>query len=189
MASVCILPYFVAEATRLLGSSPVLCTTTIGFPHGATDTRVKLTEAEIALDAGARELDCVVNLSRVLSGEFDPVAREIARLVELTHDAKARLKIIFENCFLLDEHKIELCRICGSLGVDWVKTSTGFGQGGATPDDVALMRRHSPRSVQVKASGGIGDLDTLIAYLKFGVTRVGTSRTAKILAQAKDRFS
>lgn len=188
VASICILPYFVSRAAHLLESSSVIVSTTIGFPHGAETTESKVFEARDALDRGARELDFVVNLSRTLSGEYAEVEREIEQLLRVTHDAGARLKVIFENCYLEDHHKIELCHISSAVGVDWVKTSTGFGSGGATPDDVRLMREHCSSAVQVKASGGIGDLDAVIGYLTQGVTRIGTSKTQAILQQARARW-
>jgi deoxyribose-phosphate aldolase len=188
VASVCLLPYFVADAFRMLSDSDVVVSTTIGFPHGVQPTPVKVLESRVALDAGAGELDAVLNTSQIRSGNLDSVRAEVDELVRLTHDAGARLKIIFENCYLADAQKVELCRICSAAGVDWVKTSTGFGSGGATPHDVELMRRNSAASVQVKASGGIADLDGLIAYLRLGATRIGTSRTEAILKQAANRF-
>jgi deoxyribose-phosphate aldolase len=189
VASVCVLPYFVKEAARLLDSSGVVTSTTVGFPHGGESTIAKLAEARAALDSGAQELDAVVNISLTLSGEYAAVQKEIEQLLRVTHDAGGRLKVIFENCYLEDRHKIELCRLCSAAGVDWVKTSTGFGSGGATFADVRLMRDHVSSSVEVKASGGIGDLDSVIEYLKLGVTRIGTSRTRAILEVAEERFS
>ena len=131
--------------------------TTIGFPHGGHATRVKVFEAERALDDGGRELDMVVNISKVLSGDWGYVRDDIRAVLEPTHARGARLKVIFENCYLEDAHKVRLCEISGELGADWVKTSTGFGTGGATDEDLALMRRHSPPHVQVKAAGGVRD--------------------------------
>jgi deoxyribose-phosphate aldolase len=112
VASVCLLPYFVGDAVRLLGSSGVVTSTTVGFPHGAESTAGKLAEARAALDSGALELDAVVNISRTLSCEYAEVRTELEQLLRVTHDAGARLKVIFENCYLDHRHKIELCRIC-----------------------------------------------------------------------------
>ena len=124
--------------------SDVLPSTVIGFPHGSNTTRVKVAEARQALDDGGKELDMVVNVSKVLSGDWRYVRDEIRAVVETTHARGGKVKVIFENCCLQDEHKIRLCEICGELRADWVKTSTGFGTGGATVEDVLLMREHSP---------------------------------------------
>jgi deoxyribose-phosphate aldolase len=181
VASVCILPYYLRRAAELLAGSGVLPSTVIGFPHGGQATAVKRFEAETALADGGCELDLVVNVSQVVSGEWNYVRDDIAAVADVTHRAGQKLKVIFENCYLRDEQTIRLCQICGELGVDWVKTSTGFGSGGATIDDVRLMREHSPASVQVKAAGGVRDLETLLAFRSLGATRIGTSRTAEIL--------
>jgi deoxyribose-phosphate aldolase len=181
VASVCILPYYLRRAAELLAGSGVLPSTVIGFPHGGQATAVKRFEAETALADGGCELDLVVNVSQVVSGEWNYVRDDIAAVADVTHRAGQKLKVIFENCYLRDEQKIRLCQICGELGVDWVKTSTGFGSGGATIDDVRLMREHSPAAVQVKAAGGVRDLETLLAFRSLGATRIGTSRTAEIL--------
>ena len=187
VATVCILPYCVRRAAALLAGSAVKPTTTIGFPHGGHATATKLAEAEQALRDGAAELDMVVNISQVLSGDWDYVRRDIAAVVRAGHSREAKVKVIFENCYLNQEQKIALCRICGDLGADWVKTSTGYGSGGATLEDVQLMRAHSPKHVQVKAAGGIRDLDTLLAYRALGVTRIGASRTAEMLDECRRR--
>ncbi|HOM16799.1 MAG TPA: deoxyribose-phosphate aldolase [Thermoguttaceae bacterium] len=188
VASVCILPYYVSAAAERLADSGVLTTTTVGFPHGGHTTAVKLAEARQALDDGAVELDMVVNLSKVLSEDWTYVADEIRALVELVHSRNARLKVIFENCYLQQEHKIRLCEICGRLEVDWVKTSTGYGPGGATLEDLRLMRRYAPAHVQIKAAGGVRDLDALLAVRAVGATRVGATRTADILDECRRRL-
>jgi len=187
VASVCILPYYLKRCAELLAGSDVLPSTTIGFPHGGHTTAIKLAEARQALDDGGIELDMVANLSQVLSGRWDYVAQEIQALTNLTHERGGKIKVIFENCFLQDEHKIRLCEICGAAGVDWVKTSTGYGSGGATLDDLRLMRRHSPPQVQVKAAGGVRDLDAALAVREIGVTRFGCTRTAEVLDEARRR--
>lgn len=180
VASVCILPYYVKRAREALEGSSVLTSTTIGFPHGGNATRAKVNEAECALDDGAQELDALVNVGQVLSGEWDAVSREIRELVLACHGRGKKLKLIFENAYLDDEHKRRLCRIAGELGVDWVKTSTGFASSGATLADVMLMRSQSPAHVAVKAAGGIRDLATLLEFRPY-VTRIGTSHTRAIL--------
>jgi deoxyribose-phosphate aldolase len=180
-AGVCIMPYYLKRCTELLRGSTVKASTTIGFPHGGHTTAIKVAETLRALEDGAQELDMVVNISKVLSPDWDYVRADIKAVLDVTHGAGQMLKVIFENCFLQADHKITLCEICGELGVDWVKTSTGFGPGGATFDDLRLMRAHSPDNVQVKAAGGIRDLDKLLEVRALGVTRVGATRTADIL--------
>lgn len=187
-ASVCILPYYTARCKELLAGSTVFTSTTIGFPHGGHLSRVKLFEAEQALQEGAVELDAVINISKTKSGDWQYVQRELRELTTLTHGAGARIKIIFENFYLTDEEKIRLCQICGELGVDWVKTSTGYAGGGATIDDLILMRKHSPPQVQVKAAGGVRDLDTLLTMRSLGATRIGSTRTAALLNDCKIRL-
>lgn len=188
VASVCIMPFAVARCAELLAGSPVAPGTTVGFPHGGHTTGTKVAEALAALADGARELDMVVNISRVLSEDWDYVREDIGAVLEPTHAGGAKLKVIFENCYLHDSHKIRLCEICGELGADWVKTSTGYGTGGATVEDLRLMRAHSPATVQVKAAGGVRDLDTLLQVRGLGVTRVGASRTAEMLDECKRRL-
>jgi deoxyribose-phosphate aldolase len=189
VASVCILPYYLKRCADILRGSTVRASTTIGFPHGGHTTSVKAAEAAQALSDGGQELDMVVNISQVLSGAWDDVRKDIARVIEVAHDGGATVKVIFENCYLKDEHKIRLCQICGELDADWVKTSTGYGTGGATLEDLALMRKHSPPHVQVKAAGGVRDLDTLIKVRELGVTRSGASRTKEMLDECRRRLN
>ena len=188
VASVCIKPYAVPLAVRLLAGTGVLVGTTIGFPHGGHSTRVKIFESEAAIDDGANELDMVVNIGKVLGGDWGYVAADVAAVVELAHRRGAKVKVIFENALLKDEHKKELCKICGEAGADWVKTSTGYAESGATIDDLKLMRAFSPPQVQVKAAGGVRSFDTLMAVRAVGVTRVGATATKAILDDAKARL-
>jgi deoxyribose-phosphate aldolase len=188
VASVCIMPFALKRCAELLAGSTVKSSTTIGFPHGANTTAIKLAETLQALQDGGEELDMVVNISQVLSGNWDSVRADIRAVTEATHAVGQRVKVIFENCYLNNTQKIRLCEICGELGVDWVKTSTGYGSGGATMEDLALMRRHSPANVQVKAAGGVRDLDTLLKIRELGVTRCGASRTQEILDEANRRL-
>lgn len=189
VASVCILPYYLARCSKLLSGSTVRSSTTVGFPHGGHTTSVKAAEALRALDDGAEELDMVVNISKAVSGDWDYVSSEIRELTELTHDRRQKIKVIFENCYLNDDQKIRLCQICGAAGADWVKTSTGYGGGGATLEDLRLMREHSPKEVQVKAAGGVRDLDRLLVVREIGVTRVGASATRVILDEVRKRLA
>ena len=141
-----------------------------------------------ALEDGATELDMVINISKARSGDWDYVAREIRELTEAAHAAKAKIKVIFENAYHDDASKIRLCEICAEIGVDWVKTSTGYAASGATMDDLKLMRKHSPAGIQVKAAGGIRDLDALLAVREIGVTRAGATRTATMLDDCRKRL-
>ncbi len=187
-ASVCIMPYCLQRCTEILKDSTVKASATIGFPHGGHTTTIKVAEAEQALDDGGQELDMVVNISKVLSEDWDYVRRDIRAVIEVAHGRGQKVKVIFENCYLKDHHKIKLCEICGELDADWVKTSTGYGTGGATIEDLKLMRKHSPAHVQIKAAGGVRNLDKLLEVRALGVTRVGASRTADILEECKRRL-
>jgi len=189
VASVCIMPYYLKRCAELLQGSGVAPSTTIGFPHGGHATSIKRAEALAALEDGCEELDMVVNISQVLSGNWSYVRDDIAAVIEPAHAAGQKVKVIFENCYLKDEHKIRLCEICTELNADWVKTSTGYGSGGATFEDLALMRQHCPERVQVKAAGGVRDLDTLLKVRELGVSRVGASRTADILNECRRRLA
>jgi len=188
VASVCIMPYYLKRCAEILKGSGVKASTTIGFPHGGHTTAVKVAEAKQAIADGGEELDMVVNISKVLSGDWDYVRCDIAAVINLTHHHGRKVKVIFENCYLNNDQKIDLCRICADLGADWVKTSTGYGTGGATIEDLRLMRKHSPAHVQVKAAGGIRDLDKLLEVRVLGVTRVGASRTADMLDECNRRL-
>jgi deoxyribose-phosphate aldolase len=189
VASVCIMPYYLARAAQILSGSDVLPSTTIGFPHGGQTSRVKRYEAEQALDDGARELDMVVNVSQVLSGDWAAVRADILAVLDPTRARGQKLKVIFENCYLNDAQKIALCQLCGELSVDWVKTSTGFGSSGATLEDLRLMRQHSPAHVQVKAAGGVADLEMLLKVRETGATRSGCSQTRAVLDELRRRLA
>jgi deoxyribose-phosphate aldolase len=188
VASVCIKPYAVRLAASILGGSTVVPSTVIGFPHGSHVTAIKVAEAQQAMQDGARELDMVVNIGKVLSKDWRYVGDDIRAVVEAAHRDKVKVKVIFENCYLADEHKEQLCRICGEIGADWVKTSTGYGISGATDDDLRLMRRCSPPHVQVKAAGGVRTFDRVLAVRALGVSRVGASATKAILEECKARL-
>ena len=188
VASVCILPYYLKRCAEHLRGSAVKASATIGFPHGGHSTAIKLAEARQALADGGEELDMVVNISQVLSGGWSYVRDDIGAVVGAAHEAGKKVKVIFENCYLKDDHKIRLCEICGELDADWVKTSTGYGTGGATIEDLQLMRKHAPPRVQVKAAGGVRDLDMLLRVREIGVTRVGASRTAEMLDECRRRL-
>jgi deoxyribose-phosphate aldolase len=198
VAAVCIKPYAVTLAREILAGSDVAVGTVIGFPHGASRIEVKLHEAELALADGATELDAVVNVGKVLSGDWGYVSEEIRLLNELTVARGALLKIIFENDYLVrDADKVRLGEICSLHAVAFVKTSTGYGfvkqpngfyaYAGATDHDLVLMRAASAPSVQIKAAGGVRTLDDLLRVRVLGVTRVGATTTEGILAEAKRR--
>lgn len=189
VASVCIKPYSVSLAAKLLAGSGVKVGTTIAFPHGGHLTKVKVYESEAALADGAVELDMVVNLGKVLSKDWAFVGADIQAVVDVAHRGGGKVKVIFENAILKDEHKIELCKICGDAGADWVKTSTGYAESGATLEDLRLMRQHSPAHVQVKAAGGVRTFERLLEVRAIGVTRVGATATKTILDEAKQKLS
>ncbi|MFO0848819.1 MAG: deoxyribose-phosphate aldolase [Gemmataceae bacterium] len=188
VASVCIKPYAVPLAAKLLAGTGVLTSTTVGFPHGGHRTDVKVFESERAMDDGAVELDMVVNIGKVLSGDWKTVAADVKAVVDAAHKRGAKMKVIFENALLKDSHKIELCKICGDAGADWVKTSTGYAETGATLEDLRLMRQHSPAHVQVKAAGGVRTYERLLEVRAIGVTRVGATATKVILDEAKAKL-
>ena len=188
VASVCILPYYLKRCSEMLAGTSVASSTTIGFPHGGHTTAIKVAEAKQALADGGQELDMVVNISQVLSGQWDYVRQDIKAVIDVTHAAGQKVKVIFENCYLNDAQKIKLCEICSELKADWVKTSTGYGTGGATHEDLKLMRAHTPPSVQVKAAGGVRTLDALLEVRALGVSRSGASRTKDMLDELKQRL-
>ena len=188
VASVCILPYYLARCAELLAGTTVNPSTTIGFPHGGHTTAIKLAESRQALEDGGKELDVVINISKARSGDWRYVHDELEQLTECTHGGGARVKVIFENAYLDDESKIRLCEICGEIGADWVKTSTGYAPSGVTLPDLELMRKYSPPSVQVKAASGIRDLDALLTVRAIGVSRVGATRTETMLEDCRKRL-
>jgi len=188
VASVCIKPYYLKRCAELLAGTRVAPGTVIGFPHGGNRTSLKVEEARQALADGGTELDMVVNIGKVLSGDWDYVRQDIRAVREAAHAGGAIVKVIFENCYLEDRHKIRLCEICGEVGADFVKTSTGYGTGGATLEDLKLMRKHSPPRVRVKAAGGVRTLDALLEVRAVGVARCGATRTAAMLDECRQRL-
>lgn len=188
VASVCIMPYYLRRCAERLAGSTVQASTTIGFPHGGHTTEMKKAEAAMAIEQGCQELDMVVNVSQVLSENWQYVSDDIAAVAELAHAAGRKIKVIFENCYLEDSHKIQLCKIATELGADWVKTSTGYGTSGATVEDLKLMRENCPSSVQVKAAGGVRDLDMILTVRALGVSRIGASKTQGMLDECRERL-
>jgi deoxyribose-phosphate aldolase len=188
VASACVKPYFLKRCSELLAGSTVAASTVLGFPHGGNTTTVKVAEAEAALRDGGAELDMVANIGKVLSQDWDYVRDDIRAVVEVAHAGGGIVKVIFENCYLQDSHKIKLCELCAEAGADFVKTSTGYGTGGATIEDLKLMRKHSPPHIRVKAAGGIRTLDALLEVRAIGVSRSGATRTAEMLNECKQRI-
>lgn len=179
-ASVCIPPCHVPGAKRYVGDRMRICTV-IGFPNGYMSTAAKAFEAADAVANGADEIDMVVNLSMVKDGCWDDVTEDI-KAVRRSCAGKI-LKVIIECCLLTDEEKIKLCEIVSASGAEYIKTSTGFSKGGATFDDVALMRAHCAPAVKVKAAGGISSIEDAEHFIKLGAERLGTSRIVKIAKQ------
>ena len=182
-ASVCIPPCHVAGAKRYAGDKLKICTV-IGFPNGYMTTAAKAFEAEDACKNGADEVDMVINLSMVKDGCWDKVAEDI-KAVRKASEGRI-LKVIIECCLLTDEEKMRLCSIVAECGADYIKTSTGFSKGGATREDVELMRKYSPENVGVKAAGGISSIEDAEDFLGLGATRLGTSRIVKIAMQMEE---
>ncbi len=180
-ASVCVKPCHVQLAVAQLQGSDVKVGTVIGFPHGAHVTRIKIAEAQQAMDDGAVELDMVLNIGELRSGNAAYVQADIQAVCAAAHARGAKVKVIFENAYLTDEQKVLACRLSEAAGADWVKTSTGFASSGATLEDLRLMRANVGPQVQVKAAGGVRTLDALLAVIDAGCTRSGATATAAIL--------
>lgn len=197
-ASICVKPYAVKLAAEWMKGSGVPVCTVIGFPHGSQSVEVKVWETREACEQGATEIDMVVNIGKVLGGDWTYVENEIRRINEATVSNGAILKVIFENDYLKDEHKVRLCQICSSIPVAFVKTSTGYGYTkgedgkfstkGATLEDCQLMLKHVAPGVQVKAAGGVRSLDELLKMKAIGVTRIGATATAVIVEEARQRM-
>jgi deoxyribose-phosphate aldolase len=190
-ATVCIKPYAIKRAAEVLKGSGVDVCTVIGFPHGSNTTSIKVTETLECIQMGATEIDMVVNVGKVLGGDWDYASADIKEVLDACHANGAILKVIFENDYLETSHKIKLCEICSTLKVDFIKTSTGYGfvkqadgtflTKGATIDDLKLMRKHADPAVQIKAAGGIRNLKDMLSAIDAGATRIGATATAAIL--------
>ena len=175
-------------AVRALAGSGVQPGSVAGFPHGSQNTATKLFEVRDLLDRGAREIDMVIAISRLLSRDLDYVQTELDSVAELCHRHSAILKVIFENAYLTDECKILACHCCAKANVDFVKTSTGFAPSGYTVADLKLMRQHTPAHIAVKAASGLKTLDQVLEVRALGVTRVGLTSTAAVLDEWKARL-
>jgi deoxyribose-phosphate aldolase len=187
VASVCVRPADVRRATAILAGTDVAVGTTIGFPHGNHATEVKVFEAKRALADGATELDMVLQIGALKSGRDADVEADIRAVVEVGHAAGAIVKVIFENAYLTDGEKVRACHLTEAAGGDFVKTSTGFASGGATHDDIRLMRRNTSTAIGVKAAGGVRTLDALLAVMDLGVTRIGATATETIIEEFRAR--
>lgn len=183
-ATVCVNPFWVPLAAERLRGSPVKIATVAGFPFGATLTSAKRAEAEAAILAGAEEIDMVMNIGAMRSGDLERVENDIRGVVEVCHAVGARVKVILENAYLSDKEKVAACRIGKKAGADFVKTSTGFGPSGATESDVRLMRETVGLEMGVKAAGGIRTLSDALRMLQAGANRLGASASVAILAEA-----
>lgn len=205
VASVCIKPYAVKRAAELLKGTGVLVGAVIGFPHGNSTTESKRYETELACRDGAAEIDMVINIGKALSGDWDYVERDIKAVCDEAHRHQAKVKVIFENDYLTqggaglssDDFKARLCSLSERAGADWVKTSSGYGfvkqpdgsynYKGATESDLKLMRAHVSEKVQVKAAGGVRDLDGLIKVRDLGGSRCGATATAAMMEEYRRR--
>jgi deoxyribose-phosphate aldolase len=185
VVSVCVRPSDVKLAKRILQDTKVLVTTVIGFPHGTTTTNAKVAEANEAIDNGAVELDMVLNIGKLKSKDLEYVEKDIKAVTEVAHKRGALIKVIFENCYLSEGEIIAACKICNKVGVDFVKTSTGYGSGGAEDKDIKTMRQYSDPKIQIKAAGGIRTLERAIEIKELGCTRFGCTATVGILERLK----
>ncbi|WAA10370.1 deoxyribose-phosphate aldolase [Fervidibacillus albus] len=179
-ASVCVNPYWVPKANEWLNDSDVKVCTVIGFPLGANTTETKVLEAKDAIEKGADEIDMVINIGALKSGDTNTVKADIARVVEAAK-GKALVKVIIETSLLTDDEKVTACQLAVEAGADFVKTSTGFSTGGATVEDVRLMRKTVGPNIGVKASGGVRSLEDAKAMIEAGATRIGASAGVSIM--------
>lgn len=180
-AAVCVNPTYVSLASKVLKGSGVKVAAVIGFPLGANTPKVKAYEAEVAIADGAEELDMVINIGALKSGDFPLVREDILAVVQVAHKGKALLKVIIEACYLTNDEKVKVCQIILELGCDFVKTSTGFGDYGAKVTDVELLRKLVGNQMGVKAAGGIGTYEDALKMVKAGASRLGASSGIRIL--------
>ena len=185
VASVCCRPSDVILVKKCLEDSSVATTTVIGFPHGTTTTAAKVFESKEAISNGAVELDVVLNIGKLRSGDHEFVKNDLEAVTDLCHSRGVIVKVIFENCYLDTDQKIAACRICNDINVDFVKTSTGYGTGGATDEDLKLMRNYCKPEIRLKAAGGIRTLERAIEIKKLGCSRFGATATVGILERLK----
>ena len=188
VATVCVKPHFTARARGILDGSIVNAGTTIGFPHGGHAIAAKMAEAKAALRDGAQELDMVINIGKAKGHEWGYLEDEIGAIVSAAHDGGAVLKVIFENCYLTDDEKRMLCRISRKAGADYIKTSTGYGTGGATDEDLRLMLEEAEGAMGVKAAGGVRTYEHIARLMDMGVRRIGASQTEAILEECRRAY-
>lgn len=188
-ASVCVKPCDLTLAAEVLAGTDVHLSTVIGFPHGSNRTEVKVYESNLAMDDGATELDMVLNIGRLISGDDAYVLADIRAVVEAAHARGAIVKVILENAYLNEEQKIRACHLCAEAGADYTKTSTGYAPSGAKVEDLVLMRANTPARMKVKAAGGVRTLDAVLACRAAGATRCGATATAVIMEEAEKRFA
>ena len=187
VASATVVPFDVARTVKLLEGSGVPVSTVVAFPHGTVPTEVKVFEGRRSIENGAIELDMVMAISRMMVGEYAYVEDDIRAMVELAHTHKAALKVILENCYLTKEMIVKACQLSEKAGADYVKTSTGYGPGGATLEDIKLMRASISPKVKIKAAGGIRTLDEALQYRAAGTDHIGTRGSQAILEEAAKR--
>ncbi len=188
VASVSVRPSDVDTAVRVLQGTDVAVGSIAGFPHGSSTTGTKLYEARDLLRRGAREIDMVLNIGKLRSRNFQYIETELMQMADACHQQGALLKVILENAYLTDEHKIVACRICARAGVDFAKTSTGFAPSGYTVEDLRLMRKHLPESIGIKAASGVRTLEKALEVYELGCSRFGATQTAPILDAWKARL-
>ena len=186
VASMCVRPSDVALAAEQLKGSDVDVSVVVGFPHGSNCTQVKALETRLAIEDGAREIDMVMNIGKFLSGDFDYVQNDIKAVVTEAKKKNVLVKVILETCFLSNEQIEKACLIAQAAGADFVKTSTGFGDGGATPQVIDIMIKTIGQTMGVKASGGVRSYETAVAYLKQGCKRLGVASTRAVLEGAPE---
>jgi deoxyribose-phosphate aldolase len=186
VASVCVRPSDVILAASLLKGSDVLVTTVIGFPHGTTTTLAKVAEAQEAIAHGCAELDVVINIGKMRSGDYGYVKTDIAAVVELAHSRSVKVKVIFENAYLTKDEIREATLICNEVNADWIKTSTGYAGGGAIDEDLIIMRKYALPHIQIKAAGGVRTLQRAIEVRNLGCSRFGATATQTILDELKN---
>jgi len=189
VASVSVRPCDIDLAVRTLQGSSVKPGSVSGFPHGSQNTATKLYETRDLLRRGAKEIDMVIAISKLISREFQHVQMELLQMSETCHKEGALLKVIVETGYLTEEQIIIACRCCERAEVDFVKTSTAFGPRGYSVDDIKLLRKHLPPEIGVKAAGGLKTVDQILEVVELGATRIGTTSTAKILDEWKARIA
>jgi deoxyribose-phosphate aldolase len=182
----CVRPTDVALAVKELEGSETVVSAVIGFPHGSNKPEVKAMETRLAIEEGAKELDMVMNVGKFLSGDYDFVQKDIEAVVAEAKPKNVIVKVILESCYLGDEQVAKACKICEATGADFVKTSTGFGDGPATPEVIDIMMKTVGETMGVKASGGVRSYETAIGYLKQGCTRLGVGSTEAVLDGAPE---